>query len=382
MKKFASARLASVVNRPLLPTERSLLLALLAARWVAIAWLGGLLIVGWGDLRRPAVAVGVASAELALCVLATWLFTHAPRGLTMVPFVVVDVVLAAALYTADGAAYATGHVFGTSQNLAGQWPLLATLHAAVVLGPWTAGLAAIPIAASRYLGAAANDVGPMTAKHHVSIFSTVVFLGVAAGVGGTLARLLRRVETEVATGRARDEVARTLHDTVLQTLALVERRTATSDPELAAHARRSDRELRAYLFGAAADAGGSLEARVRQAAEQAAARFDTPTVVNVLEDGCRLSTEQLAAVAAAVGEAVANAAEHAQAQRIVVFAEADRDSLFASVRDDGCGFDPSADCDGHHGVRQSIIGRMTDAFGRAEIDSAPGRGTEVRLWIP
>jgi signal transduction histidine kinase len=86
------------------------------------------------------------------------------------------------------------------------------------------------------------------------------------------------------------------------------------------------------------------------------------------------------AVASAIGEAVANALEHAAANRIVVFVETDDDGdVFASVRDDGSGFDTSQQRSGH-GVDESIVARMRDIGGRAEVVSTPGAGTEVRVW--
>ena len=77
---------------------------------------------------------------------------------------------------------------------------------------------------------------------------------------------------------------------------------------------------------------------------------------------------------------MANALEHAAPSRIVVFVETDDDGdVFASVRDDGCGFDIGGQRIGH-GVDQSIVARMHDVGGRAEVVSTPGTGTEVRVW--
>ena len=102
--------------------------------------------------------------------------------------------------------------------------------------------------------------------------------------------------------------------------------------------------------------------------------------VNVIDDGCRLGAHQQDLLARAIGEAVANALEHARAATIVVFAETDDDGqVFASVRDDGTGFDPAAATRGH-GLSESIDGRMASIGGRSEVRSTAGGGTEVRLW--
>ena len=109
-----------------------------------------------------------------------------------------------------------------------------------------------------------------------------------------------------------------LHDTVLQTLALVERRVAATDPELAVAAAEADRELRAYLFDGPSAGGPDLGSRIHAAVELARRRavpaMAAPRIsVNVIDDGCRLRDREQEYLARAVGEAVANALEHAAA---------------------------------------------------------------------
>ncbi len=350
---------------------------------MAWLWLAGVVAFSGDALAHPLVAVVLLVLVFIGCTLTTLALRHRPELLIAAPYVIFDLTLAVALYTGDGFVYEPGHVFATSQNLAGQWPLIAVLHAAVALGPWAVAAGAA-VGASRYVGAIGNRFEAYSAKHHVSVASSVVFLAVAGGVGASLVRVLRRVETEVLARRARDDVARTLHDTVLQTLAVVEQRTATRDPELAAIARRSDRELRAYLFGAAAQPSqDTLEAGLRAAVERVQGVYDIPVVVNVIDEGGPTDSRRVHALAGAVGEAVANAAQHAQATRIVVFAETDdAGDVFATVNDDGVGFDVEAALATatHRGLIGSIVGRMVDADGRAEVVSVQGQGTEIRLW--
>jgi len=175
-----------------------------------------------------------------------------------------------------------------------------------------------------------------------------------------------------------------LHDTVLQTLALVDRRTSTTDPDLARTAREADRELRRFLFGSTSRADDTLEQRVRSAVERASRHHDAaahvPVSVSVIDTAPPPPGAVADAIAAAVGEAVANALEHAGPSRIVVFVETDDDGdVFASVRDDGCGFDVDERRTGH-GVDESIVARIRDIGGRTEVVSAAGAGTEVRVW--
>jgi signal transduction histidine kinase len=82
-----------------------------------------------------------------------------------------------------------------------------------------------------------------------------------------------------------------------------------------------------------------------------------------------------------VGEALANAGKHGAASTVTVFVEPVDGTLFCSVKDDGHGFDPATIAEGS-GLRHSVRGRIADVGGRVEIDGRPGRGTEVRCWVP
>jgi signal transduction histidine kinase len=353
------------------------------------------------DLDHPLWAIAalvVSFGWAALCT--TWLKT-APAMLNKAVVVVSEVILAWSLLVADGAVYQAGHSFAKGQNLAGNWPLMAVLAAATAIGPWWGAALALFVASGRLVGGIANDAVDwamhstdpnLGGEHLVSIASTMVFYAVAAIVWGAITRRLRIVENEVASQTARDDVARTLHDGVLQTLALVERRTKDSDPELAAVARKSDRDLRAWLFhgGASSEDEGSLGIRLHRVADRVARTFDLPvtvSVVDAMEDELAegmvdpLPESMLRALCGAVGESLTNAAKHADASKVIVFAERDDDGrTFVSVRDNGKGFDVAATHDGRRGVVHSIRKRMDDVGGRAEIVSTPTEGTEVRLW--
>ena len=199
----------------------------------------------------------------------------------------------------------------------------------------------------------------------------------AGGVAGYAVAKLREAEREISMVRAREEVARTLHDGVLQTLAVVQRRA--SDPELARLARDQERELRDYLFGAE-PAGGELGPRLRQAAARFEDHFDARAQVIVAEDLPKLAGAQVDALAGAVAEALTNSGKHGVASAVTVYAEPDGDGgVFCSVKDDGRGFGPEAP-EGV-GLARSIRARIEEVGGRVEVDGNPGRGTEVRLWV-
>ena len=364
-----------------LPSEVSLLRGLAVARWTCWAWSVGAVTLARADLARPWLAGVLLAAMLAANIAASWAVGTRPELLVHPVAVIVECALGFLLLVGDGWAFDEGHAFATSQNLAATWPLIAVLSAAVAVGSLGGALLGAAVASGRVIGAWANGAATFTRPQWASLTATMVFYVLGGAVAGWIAALLRRVELEVVTTRAREEVARTLHDGVLQTLALVERRVGTSDPDLAAVARASDRELRAWLYHGSATSGGSLSQQVRVVGDRVAAMYDIDVDVNVIDDGAPFPAGAVAAVVGAIQEAATNAAKHAGASRIVVYAEVDDAGvLFASVRDDGIGFDPATQPPGR-GIEQSIRARMADVAGSCEIDSAPGKGTEVRLWI-
>jgi len=209
-----------------------------------------------------------------------------------------------------------------------------------------------------------------------------VFYALGGAAAGYLARLLRRAEQEISAARAREEVARTLHDGVLQTLAVVERRA--NDPALSRLAREQERELRDWLFGAAQPAGvvADLGVALRAAAARFEDAFGGRAQVLVADDLPPLAPEVVAALTGAAGEALVNAGKHGRASKVQVYVEPDEaGGVFCSVKDDGGGFDPGTTAEGI-GLSRSIRGRVGEVGGRVEVVSAPGAGTEVLLWLP
>jgi signal transduction histidine kinase len=195
-------------------------------------------------------------------------------------------------------------------------------------------------------------------------------------------RLVRSLTAERAQrirSQERAEMAAHLHDSVLQTLALVQRR-ADEPGEVAALARRQERELRAWLANRPAI---GEEARLAAALEVAAAeveeRHGVPVeVVTVGDHDLDLAGE---AVVAAAREAMTNAAKFGGGSTVDVYAESADGRLQVFVRDRGPGFDPEAVPADRRGMRESIIGRMERHGGRATVTSSPGTGTEVELLL-
>lgn len=322
-------------------------------------------VLGADRLERPGLAAALLGAALVVNVATT------VRPVPAVPELVVGFLLLAG----EGLAFEEGHAFAGRQGLAGGWPVVGVIAAGVTLGPVPAAIAGALVGTGRGVGALLNGADDLSWDHVASLVSTVAFYATYGGVAGWVGRLLQRAERE----RAREEVARTLHDGVLQTLAVVERRLTRSEPEVAKLVRETERDLRLYLE--APPDRGDLQASLQRAATRAARLHDLDVEV-VVVDEIEVDGDRLAALEGAVVEAIVNVGKHAAATRAVVFAERrDDGSTFVSVRDDGRGFDPAEVTDGH-GIRRSIVGRVAEVGGGSEVVSRAGAGTEVRLWVP
>jgi signal transduction histidine kinase len=194
-----------------------------------------------------------------------------------------------------------------------------------------------------------------------------------------LTRTLARERAARVRAEERTEVATHLHDSVLQTLTLIQKRTG--DPAAMARlARHAERELRGWLYGPDAGAPADLAGALRAAAAEVEDRFGV-SVELVTVGTCPLDGRARGVVAAA-GEALVNAAKHAGVAKVSLFAEVAGDQLLVAVRDRGRGFDPAATERGRHGLAESIAGRMRRLGGTATIHTAPGSGTEVELRLP
>jgi signal transduction histidine kinase len=178
--------------------------------------------------------------------------------------------------------------------------------------------------------------------------------------------------------QARAEMGAHLHDSVLQTLALVQKRA--DDPRaVAALARTQERELRAWLAGREGD-HDLLAAALEAVAGEVERAHGVPVEIVVVGD--RALDGRGEALVAAAREAMVNAAKFGGGSPVDVYAEASDGALHVFVRDRGPGFDPATVSPDRRGVRESIIGRMARHGGRATIHSEPGGGTEVELTLP
>jgi len=211
--------------------------------------------------------------------------------------------------------------------------------------------------------------------------TVIAVIGVGLILGpwvGSLLNDLAAERRERMRSQERADVAAHLHDSVLQTLALLQQNS--SDPALVATlARRQERDLRSWLYGAEEPSGDSLAATLREAAAEVEEAHHV--AVEVVTVGDVPITPAVAALARAAREAMVNAAKHAQVARVDVYAETGGRHLDVYVRDRGVGFDVDAVASDRLGVRESIVGRMKRHGGSATVRSTAGEGTEVHLSV-
>lgn len=224
----------------------------------------------------------------------------------------------------------------------------------------------------------------------VVVQSALAAVAVLAGVALVLAPWWLRLVRELGDARAerereaeRADIAAHLHDSVLQTLALI--KTRSTEPEVIRLARAQERDLRAWLYDDRAPAATSVAQQVREMValvedtrthpDGSAPSLETVVVGDVVPD------EGTHALLQATREALLNAVAHG-ASPIAVYVEANDDGVEVSVRDHGDGFDLDQVPLDRFGVRESIIGRVRRRGGDARVVVMADGGTEVHLYLP
>ncbi len=408
--QFHTARLSP-------PTRQGLLRGLLVYRWLTFGWVA--LVYGWevyqrnvrnvGEdmVARPAAGFVLVGLVLAMNVALTVLYRRDPDSLLTPPPVLIELFLAAGLLLADVWVYGFAD---HAQALPSVWVVAGVFAAAIAAGQRPAVIAGCGLGLARYVGwlpfATESD-----GYYSLARVASWVLLGVAGWTAGYVLKKLEAADRSISAFRAREEVARTLHDGVLQTLAIIQRRS--DDQELVELARNQELELREYLFGAsppATDLASGLRAAARRAEQRHGLRVDVVTAPDLPTGDDRT----IHAICGAVGEALTNASKHGGADKATVYAEPADDvgpgarlretltggsepspTVFVSVKDDGSGFDDTqfdhavldhagsdgAGSDGGQGLSRSIRGRVVELGGRVEIDGRPGRGAEIRMWV-
>ena len=215
----------------------------------------------------------------------------------------------------------------------------------------------------------------------------LVMAAIVVGLGPWWLRIARDLVMErQARARAeeRADMAARLHDSVLQTLALIQRR-ADQPQQVIQLARAQERELRSWLFdgpppGSVAGQAMTLAVGVRLIQQEVEAQHEIAVEAVTVGD-CELD-DDLSALLAAAREATVNAAKWSGARVVSLFAEVEPTEVVLFVRDRGRGFDPETVPGDRKGLAESIHARITRRGGSATIRSAPGEGTEVSLVMP
>jgi signal transduction histidine kinase len=179
----------------------------------------------------------------------------------------------------------------------------------------------------------------------------------------------------------RANMAARVHDSVLQTLALIQVH-AQEPRRVATLARRQERELRGWLYEdrVPGDDGTSLVAALSAAATEVEELHGVQ--VELASSGDCALDASLDALVLASREAMTNAAKFAGVEEIDVYVEVAEEEIAVFVRDRGAGFDPDGVPEDRRGIAESIRGRLERAGGSATIVSTPGEGTEVELRVP
>lgn len=229
---------------------------------------------------------------------------------------------------------------------------------------------------------AATDAA--VAVRDIALAIVAAIAGVALLFGPWLWRLwtaLGSERRERIRQEERAELAAHLHDSVLQTLALIQR-SSDQPRRMVALARRQERELRSWLYGTAFAPGhaGTLGEAVEAVVGEVETVHDLAIESIVVGDAP--IDEHVAALLAALREACVNVAKHAGVAEADVYAEVEDDAVYAFVRDRGRGFARDTVPDDRQGIRRSIVERLERHGGRATIVTAPGQGTEVELCVP
>ncbi|HEY7324716.1 MAG TPA: DUF5931 domain-containing protein [Streptosporangiaceae bacterium] len=355
--------------------------ALAVFRVLALGYAAVLIVRDYDHYAHPAAGLLVL-AGMACWTLVTAIAYARPAG-RAAWMIAADVAVAMALIVSTRWIDSGARINAGSATLPAIWAAASVLASALAGGPWTG------------LAAALAVIGADAAEHPQVQLENTALLLIAGGVVGYLVRLVVRAEEAAskaarreAAAAERERLARSIHDSVLQVLALVTSRGRAlggEAAELGLLAAQQEAALRALVSGAGQEDGrdtGLLD--VRAVTEPLA---DGRITVACPASAVLLPEPATRALGAAAAAAIDNVRRHAGADaRCWVLLEDDAAAVLLTVRDDGCGFAAGRLSDaaaaGRLGVAQSIVGRLESIGGSASVMSAPGVGTEVELRVP
>jgi signal transduction histidine kinase len=351
-------------------------------RVLTLGYAAALIVHDHHGYARPGIGFAALAAISAWTAVTVTAYAR-PRRRT--PWLIcTDVAVAVLLVVSTRLVDTAGQVSAGAPTIPAAWAASPVLACAVAGGP-VGGLAAGAVIA------AADLIERQALSQNT--FNNIVLLLIAGGVGGYVVQLGLRAEA--ATARAasreaqtaeRERIARGIHDSVLQVLALVNsrgRELGGEAAELARLAGEQESALRSLVSGApAAQPGGGLLnlSPLLQPLGSSRVTVSCPASPVLLADAAAR------ALACAAGAAIDNMRQHAGADASAwVLVEDDGAAVSVTIRDDGAGFAEGRLADaaaaGRLGVAQSISGRLRDVGGNARVTSAPGQGTQVELRV-
>lgn len=364
--------------------ETTLTRVVVGFRIVGAAWLVLLSVLTLLDDSEVVNSAGTAVIVSAMAIAVGWTAVtvvvayRRPALLHNWAFLIVDLAIATWIAMTPG-------IVDTDIFFAGGYPISSPILIATVKGLVPTILPALIVAAASAVGV----IGPAGAR--AAEVLTINFLSplvVAWGFDTIKRQDERRRQAEEALAVERTKLARAderadmaahLHDSVLQTLALIQRR-APENKAVTRLARRQERELRTWLNGGPPLASGAtLAGALIRASEEVEDEYDV--IVEVSTVGDRPLDDNTSGLVLAAREAMTNAARFAGVDRIFVLCESGREDIRLVVRDQGVGFDLEGVSPERRGIRESIAGRMERLGGEASVSSSPGSGTEVELLL-
>jgi signal transduction histidine kinase len=392
-------------DRGLEPGVGGLWLGVLIYRWASYSWMAILAAVTRDDLRHATPAL------ILVAVLGVWnaWFTLA-HAWERRPARFLDLAISAALLPLSGWVMAEGTAGGESPFFATAYPAASALTVGIgegVVGGLSAGVVlSIALALSRPVNGIALTT--LTTGEWASLVNGFVYYVSAGGAAGAVSRALSRSarEREAAMEEAtrereraarlaeRETLGRDIHDSVLQSLALIGKRGkelvgSDSPPpraeveELVELAGRQERALRA-LLSEPPETPPSGYVSLRTALQAAAYATDGVPVSVSMSGHIWMPAEDVERLAAAARQALDNAAIHAKASRVTIFAEKVDGLVEVSIRDDGVGFvydEEQMASEGKMGLLRSMKGRIEEMGGTMAIHTSPGAGTEVEFRV-
>jgi len=396
---------AAVDRRDAASPVRSLLTGVLLFRWVWLAWMCALAWVGRDGFARPLLAWLSIALAIGWTV---WLTAARPEWSAKVR--VADLAICGWLILASGLVVASGEVVAGRPFFATGYPLSAALVWGATTGVRRGSLAGLVLGIAHLFsrplnGVELSELGLSDVQNLTGAMLNYLVAGMATGFVG---RLLDRSAAAVTAATddlvrerehsarlaERESLARAIHDSVLQALALVHKRgrelargpsiEAAEVERLAEVAGRQEAELRALILRPFAPAP-SGRTSLREALEKIGRELEGMHVTVTVVDDVFLEASVAAELTAATRQALENVVRHSEAGRATVFGELEGGGFVVSIRDDGRGFSyDERDLlrRGKVGILKSMKGRVEDLGGRMTIESTPGRGTEVEFWVP